>query len=279
MILIADSGSTKTTWCLLKGQNQPQYFHTEGLNPFFRTSEEVFEELNKKLLPFTGSFSGAVFFYGAGIVNAEKGDVIKKPLEVLFPGSKIYTESDLLASARATLASRSGIACILGTGSNSCLYDGNSIVKQVSPLGFILGDEGSGAVLGRKLVGDYLKNQMPETLKIQFSEKYPLQYADFLDRVYRKEKPNRFLASFVPFLNEHIGTEYCQNLMVSSFNEFITRNIKQYAGFESLPICFTGSVALHFKNLLALALNQHGLKYDVVVKEPIDGLADYHQQG
>lgn len=164
MILIADSGSTKTSWCLTNKDDFTEYYSTGGLNPFFRTTKDILDELQLKLLPKTGNNIHQIFFYGAGIINPEKGDIVKNALNQIYPKAKIETKSDLLAAARSTLRQEKGIACILGTGSNSCLYNGTEIIEHVPPLGFILGDEGSGAVLGRKLVGDFLKGVIPKNI-------------------------------------------------------------------------------------------------------------------
>jgi len=182
----------------------------------------------------------------------------------------------LLAAARATFQNKKGIACILGTGANSCLYDGEKITQHVPPLGFILGDEGSGAVLGRKLVADFLKGIMPPDLANKFENKFQINYAGFLESVYKKEKPNKFLAQFVPFLNENIDNEYCSRLVENSFAEFIERNIKLYANFTEQKISFIGSVAFYFQEQLKFVLNNNKLKLGKILKEPLEGLTQFH---
>ncbi len=278
MILIADSGSTKTSWCLVGQKNKIEYFSTGGINPFFRSTEDIENELREKLVPEINTEIVQIHFYGAGIINEEKGNVVKLALQNLFTDAEIEVESDLLAAARATLQRVKGIACILGTGSNSCLYDGNKIVKHVRPLGFILGDEGSGAVLGRKLLGDYLKGTLPVHLSEKFHKKFPFNYPEFLEGVYKREKPNRFLAHFVPFLHENIIDEHCKYLVESSFDEFVQRNISQYPGFEQLPICFAGSVAYYFQEQLRIVLKKHNLHFKTILKEPLNGLLNYHTE-
>ena len=276
MILIADSGSTKTSWYYSKNNNHSETISTGGINPFFRTTEDIAEELQIDLLPKTGSGIQEIYFYGAGIINPEKGAVVKSALQQLFPAAKIEVESDLLAAARATFQNEKGIACILGTGANSCLYDGEKITQHVPPLGFILGDEGSGAVLGRKLVADFLKGIMPADLTGKFKNQFPINYAGFLENVYKKEKPNKFLAQFVPFLNENIDNEYCSRLVENSFAEFIERNVKLYANFAGQKISFIGSVAFYFHEQLQLVLNNKKLKLGKIIKEPLDGLTQFH---
>jgi len=276
MILIADSGSTKTSWYYSKNNNHSETISTGGINPFFRTTEDIAEELKNDLLPKTGSGIQEIYFYGAGIINPEKGAVVKSALQQLFPAAKIEVESDLLAAARATFQNEKGIACILGTGANSCLYDGEKIIQHVPPLGFILGDEGSGAVLGRKLVADFLKGIMPADLTGKFKNQFPINYAGFLENVYKKEKPNKFLAQFVPFLNENIDNEYCSRLVENSFAEFIERNVKLYANFAGQKISFIGSVAFYFHEQLQLVLNNKKLKLGKIIKEPLEGLTQFH---
>lgn len=277
MILIADSGSTQTDW-YFSGKGKAQLFSTSGVNPFFRTTEDIVEEWRNTPLANLSAKPRQIHFYGAGIVNREKAKVIENALNQFFPEAEKEVNSDLLAAARATLFNKSGIACILGTGSNSCLYDGEKITGHVPPLGFILGDEGSGAVLGKLLVGDYLKKTMPAELAELFQEKYPMEYPVFLDKVYRQEKPNRFLAGFVPFLKENIKNEYCNNLIEKEFYSFIERNVAQYPGYETFPVSFVGSVAWYFQEQLKNVLLQRKMVPGVILKEPLQKLADFHLQ-
>jgi glucosamine kinase len=276
MKLIADSGSTKTSWCLSGNNDFTEYFSTGGLNPFFRSTEDIANELREKLFPKINAEIAEIYFYGAGIINEEKGNIVKNALLQFFPKAKIEVQSDLLAAARGTLGNESGIACILGTGSNSCLYNGSEIIDHVPPLGFILGDEGSGSVIGRKLVGDFLKRIMPENISDKFKNQFQLSYAEFMEGVYKKEKPNKFLSQFVPFVKENIADEYCIKLVENSFEEFIKRNIFRYSGFREQPICFIGSVAFHFHDQLKNALEKNHLQINLVLKEPLKGLLKFH---
>ncbi len=278
MMLIADGGSTHTNWCFLKPEKDPEFFVTQGVNPLFTSSEKIVEEWRKSRLASLPAGVRQIYFYGAGIVNADVAGVIKDALAAFFPDAETKAQSDLLAAAHATLGKESGIACILGTGSNSCLYNGMKIVQHVPPLGFILGDEGSGAVLGKLLVGDFLKKTMPRELIQKFQEKYPVSYPEFLNGVYRQEKPNRFLAGFVPFLKENIEHEYCEKLVKSAFDLFITRNVAQYSGYENYPISFVGSVAHYFEDQLKTVLLHRDLTLGIIVKEPLNKLVEYHIQ-
>lgn len=275
MILIADSGSTKTAWAYTDGETG-ETFTTGGANPFFRSTADLVQEWKSTPVNDLGEKVTSIYFYAAGVVNDERADVIRNALKEFFPAAESYVESDLLAAAHATLGNRKGIACILGTGSNSCAFDGRHITAHVPPLGFILGDEGSGAVLGRQLMGDYLKKNMPEPLIQRFRERYPYDYAEILNRVYRQDKPNMFLASLVPFLKENIDAGYCSGLVENAFEQFIIRNVSHYAGYQEQDICFAGSVAYYFGEQLKKVFLKRKLRLGIVVKDPLSNLIKYH---
>lgn len=218
MILIADSGSTKTDWCLVEHGELLQQIFTKGTNPFFQTEEEISNEIATALLPqLKTSVLDAVYFYGAGCAFPDKIETVRRAiLRHLEVKDEVEVSTDMQAAARGLCGHQAGIACIMGTGSNSCYYDGEKIVQNVSPLGFILGDEGSGACLGKLLVGDLLKNQLGAELKEEFLSQYNLTPADIIDRVYRKPFPNRFLASLSPFLAQHIDNPGIRNLVLGA---------------------------------------------------------------
>lgn len=277
MKLIADSGSTKTAWKLISTSGQVDDIKTAGINPFFRSEEDIFQELSEKLLPETGHDVQEIYFYGAGIVNAEKGDIIRRALLRMYPQATCEAHSDVLGAARALFGDEAGIACILGTGSNTCLYDGKRIAMGISPLGFILGDEGSGAVMGRKLLGDYFKEVMPLRLREEFAKRYELTRDEALNRVYRTEKPNQFLAQFVPFLSEHRNSVYCQEFVQQNFMEFFERNVVKLPSFSHYKIGFVGSVAFHFSEILSNTASYFGYENITILKDPIDGLETYYK--
>ena len=279
MILIADSGSTKTSWLYSKGKNHSLKISTSGINPFFRTTENIVEELQKELAPKIETNITEIHFYGAGIINQEKGEIVRLALQQIFPMATINVQSDLIAAAHATLGNKKGIACILGTGTNSCLYDGDKVVEHIPPLGFILGDEGSGATLGRKLVADYLKGIMPDNVAKKFQQKFRPNYADFLENVYKKEKPNKFLAQFVPFIHANRNDDYCKQLIENSFEEFVERNIKRYSNFKELEINFVGGVAYHFQEQLKRILKKNNLNLGTILDEPLEALSQFHLKG
>lgn len=276
MILIADSGSTKCAWKLISDNGTMSDVVTKGINPFFRTTDSIFEELSKDLVPFTHQSVEDIFFYGSGIVSETAGNIIKVALAGLYPDARIQLYSDVLAASRSLFGTTKGIACILGTGSNACLYDGEKVIGGISPLGFILGDEGSGAVLGRKLIGDYFKEVMPPGLRSRFEMKYHLTKEESLQRVYKTERPNHFLASFTPFLSQELEEDYARNLVRSSFSEFFDRNVTRISSFETYPIGFVGSVAWYFREILEEVCLNYQMKCIAVRQDPMEGLVRYH---
>ena len=277
MILLADSGSTKTDWGLVENGKLVKRLRTSGMNPFQMSEEAITEEIKTHLVPeLPGTVLDEVHFYGAGCTK-EKQPIVERALRAnLTINGECEVASDMLGAARGICGHKPGIACILGTGSNSCSYDGKNLVKNVSPLGFILGDEGSGAVLGKLLVGDVLKNQMPETVTKRFFEKYKLTSAEIIDRVYRQPKPNTFLASFVPFLEENIDEPKIYNLVKESFRSFLRRNVMQYDGWQTLPIGFNGSIAKIYKKPLLEALEEEGMHLGRIIQAPMEAMVEYH---
>lgn len=276
MRLIADSGSTKTMWALLDLKtSQVQQVQTSGINPFLQTEEEISSILEKEFsmkiredLP--------IYFYGAGCANPEKKDVVRRALQRTLKSDDIYVDSDLMCAAKSLLGSSPGIAAILGTGSNSCYYDGKDIVSNVSPLGYVLGDEGSGAVIGKKLLGDILKRQLPDNVYQLFFDTYKTTPAEILDKVYKQPFPNRYMAGFTRFISENIQEESLSNLIKSSFSEFFIRNVRQYEQSSELSVNFIGSIAYVFQSQLKEVAAALGYKVGVIAKDPMEGLINYH---
>lgn len=275
-ILIADSGSTKTDWCVAQNAQQIARHETKGMNPFFQTQAEMEDEIRQNLLPHLASEKpSAIYFYGAGC-TPEKAPMVKERLESCFPAVQtIEVNSDLLAAARGLCGHQPGIACILGTGSNSCFYDGEAISFNVPALGFILGDEGSGANLGKRLVGDILKNQFPAELKAAFFEECNTNMAEIIDRVYRQPFPSRFLAGFSPFLSRHRKHPAVHQLLVNAFKSFIRRNVMQY-DYEAYPMNCVGSIADVYRNEVAEAAQLLDVTLGQIMKSPMEGLVNYH---
>jgi N-acetylglucosamine kinase-like BadF-type ATPase len=278
MILIADSGSTKTDWGVVEHGQLIPLIQTKGMNPYFQSEEEIDDEIAGTLLPQleTNTFD-AIYFYGAGC-TVEKVPVVNKIISKRIKVTNtIEVCTDMLAAARALCGRKAGIACILGTGSNSCYYDGKEIISNVSPLGYILGDEGSGAVLGKQLLGDILKNQLTAELKEKFLKQYELTSGEIIERVYRQPFPNRFLASLSPFLAENIQDPAVHDLVLGSFKAFLKRNVMQY-DYQNHKVHFIGSVAHYYKDVLIEAVNEMGVQIGGIMKRPMEGLVEFHTE-
>ncbi|MHC1732306.1 MAG: ATPase [Bacteroidales bacterium] len=278
MILIADSGSTKTEWREIEGGKAGRSYISSGINPFFISSDEIVRLLGRELPEMKGAGISRVFFYGTGVSNPAKGDIVRGALASFFGTGDLFIGSDLLGAARSLCQDEPGIACIIGTGSNSCYYDGRNIVSNVSPLGYILGDEGGGAVIGRKLVAGVLKKQLPGIVIENFFKTYPYTPAEILDNVYNMPLPNRFLGQFTRFISDNIHVPELQAMITSSFDEFITRNVLSYPEARKYPIHFTGSIAFHFKPFLEDLLRKHRLQPGIFTLTPMENLVRYHIQ-
>ena len=282
MILIADSGSTKTDWCLCNNGTILQNIQTQGINPYHQSEAAIEEVLNQELKPqlvqnseFEVCTSYSVIFYGAGCANETANNRVKEAIHKVLGVDDITIHSDLLGAARALCGHEEGIACVLGTGSNSCLYNGKEIIANIPPLGYILGDEGSSAVLGRRLVGDCLKNQLPESLRQEFFSEYQLTQEIILEKVYRQPLANRFLASLTPFLSKHRDVPEVHRLLVESFVAFFVRNVKQYRR-PWLPIHCIGSIANAFSSEVKEAAESLGMELGTIQQSPMAGLVKYH---
>ncbi len=279
MILIADCGSTKIDWCLLNNNKVEKQVFTLGVNAVMLTEEEMRQRFAEQLMPELSDYAtsiDAVYFYGAGCLAAEVCGNVARAIRANIPAPVIEVYTDLLAAARALCGHKPGIACIMGTGSNSCLYDGSSIVANVSPLGFILGDEGSGAVLGRLFLGDVLKKQLPAEVCARFLDEYNLDLLGIIKRVYKEPQPNRFLASVTPFISKNIAVPEIHELVLNSFRAFFRRNVKQYEAYRQLEVNFIGSIAYYFRDVLAEAAETEGCRIGNIVKSPMEGLIKFH---
>lgn len=278
MILIADCGSTKIDWCLLNGKEKVAQIFTTGMNALLMTQEEMTQRIADELMPNIANYEVTeIYYYGAGIISDEIKSHVINALKANIPSAtKIEVDSDLLAAARALCGHKPGIACILGTGSNSCYYDGEKVVDNVSPLGYILGDEGSGAVLGKLLVGDVLKKQLPENLCEKFLKEYNLDRNKIIDAVYRKPAANRFLAQFAPFLEHNIEEPSIHRIVLHSFIDFFVRNVENYDNYKELPCNFVGSIALLEKATLLEAAKSQGITVGNIIQDPMEGLIKFH---
>lgn len=278
MILIADCGSSKIEWSLLSADgHEEKRFHTPGMNAVMMTRDEIDQRIAAELVPELGdvcSRVGHVYFYGAGCISPAVCGNVADAISHYLPNAIVEVYSDLLAAARALCGHQPGIACIMGTGSNSCYYDGQEIVSNVSPLGFILGDEGSGAVLGKRLVGDVLKRQLPDEICEEFLDKYDLDLLSIIDRVYRKPQANKFLASLSPFIHEHIDCPEMRAMVKGEFMAFFRRNLCAYP--QSRVANFVGSIAYYYRPLLDEAAAANGFAVGTVLRAPMEGLIEYH---
>lgn len=250
---------------------------TEGINPYYQNVKEITDFLKDHLMPHLTETVSEIHFYGAGCAGEGKCNLVKEAISNVVAAPLIEVNSDLLGAARALCYNDPGIVCILGTGSNSCYYDGKKIVRNIPPLGFILGDEGSAAVMGKKLVADYLKNMMPEHLRRLFERDYSITSAEVLNKIYRTEFPNRYLSGFAPFLSKNIGDSYCEKLVVSDFQDFVERNVLNYKECREIPVSFAGSVAYYFERQLKIVLQSNGLTLGRIVQHPVDLLVEYHK--
>lgn len=276
MILLADGGSTKVDWRLVEGTKEIKQISTKGANPFFRSREDISEEIKKVINPvLNGHTIDSVHFFGAGCASPEKNKIVRDAIADNIKTSHIEVNSDLVAAAKGLCGTKKGIACILGTGSNSCFYDGEEIVENVSPLGYVLGDEGSGAVLGRLFLGACLKNQLTKGLKEKFLKEFDLTPATILDMVYRQPLANRFLASLSPFLIENIHDKTVYDLVYNAFKDFFVKNVMQY-DYKNNDVHFTGSVAYYYKDLVRKAGTDLNIKVGIISQSPMEGLIKYY---
>lgn len=280
MILIADSGSTKTAWCLLSGNQRVKDITTKGINPFYQTEEEIEAELKNTLCQEIGGENkiNSVYFYGAGCADSQINNKLAKTLQQVLKSDKAEVSSDMLGAARGIFKHQKGIACIMGTGSNSAYYDGNEIVKSIPAGGFIIGDEGSGAVLGKTLIADYIKNQMPENILAEFKKFYNGTYLDVVNHVYKQPFPNRWLANFTKFMYEKREDDYIHNMIVNSFTLFFNRNIKQFDSWKDTEVGFVGSIAYYFEKELKEAAQKCEITVSEIYQNPIEGLIEYHSK-
>lgn len=277
MILIADSGSTKTYWSLLKNTSETLHYKTSGINPFFQTELQIESQLRKQLLQqLHVEAIDAIYFFGAGCATEKQKQMITNAFEKVFRFRQILVESDLLGAAKALCGDQPGIVCILGTGSNSGFFDGTSIVKQVSPLGFIIGDEGSGAALGKKLVADCLKNQLSPTIQERFFNRFQLSQAEIVENIYTKPFPSRFLASLSIFLHENLDEPELYQLVYDSFAEFFKRNVFQY-DYKGYKVEIVGSIGYYYQDVLRHVASDLSIELGAILQAPMDKLITYYQ--
>lgn len=274
--LIADSGATKAEWCLINNAKKKILF-TQGISPYFLTTNEiealVKAELGKKI---KNTPVEDIYYYGTGCANPENAKSIKKALEQVFLKAKTSVDTDLMAAARAACGHNKGIVCILGTGSNSCYYNGKNIVKNSPGIGYVLGDEGSGAYLGKKVLQHYLYNIFDEDLRARFDARFITTPVEILDNVYKKPLPNRYLASFTMFLAENRGHYMIENIIEDGLNDFFFQHLYKYKEVWKYPVSFIGSVAYGFNDVIKKLCNAYEFELGTILKNPMEGLVKYH---
>lgn len=275
-ILIADSGSTKTEWCLVSAGKKTKLSST-GLSPYFMNTDEMSAVMAEKIVPkLKNKMPSDVHFYGTGCSNPDNISIVKKALKHNFPDATITVDHDLMAAARALCGHEKGVACILGTGSNSCYYNGKKIMKNNPGLGYILGDEGAGTQLGKKVLQHYLYHTFDDELMERFDEEYKTNSAEILNSVYKQPLPNKYMAGFSMFLAQNRGHYMIENILEDSFHDFFYYHLYKYTQSWNEPIHFTGSVAFHFQDILSSVCDTHQFTMGKVLKSPMDGLINYH---
>ncbi|HNR18263.1 MAG TPA: N-acetylglucosamine kinase [Chitinophagaceae bacterium] len=274
--LIADSGATKAEWCLLQNGRKRTLF-TQGISPYFLTTAQITEILQKELLPkLKKTVVGEIYYYGTGCASPVNAKSVKNAISNVFKKTKIEVTHDLMGAARALCGRKKGIACILGTGSNSCYFDGKKIVKNSPGLGYVLGDEGSGAYLGKKVIQYYLYGTFDEELRGRFDLTYTTNKAEILENVYKKPLPNRYLAGFAKFLADNRGHYMIENIIEDGLNDFFFNHLCKYRETWTMPVHFAGSVAFGFKDVLQQLCNSYEFELGRVMKNPMEGLIEYH---
>jgi N-acetylglucosamine kinase-like BadF-type ATPase len=275
MILVADSGSSKTQWCAVFPDRIEELQNTPGINPLLLNSDEIESIIRPVSAEINISEIDAVYYFGAGCSSITLKEKIGRALFSIFESKEIIVDTDLLAACLSLAGNKPAIIGLLGTGSNSCLWNGSEIEFKIPSLGYILGDEGGGVSIGKQLISDFLKNQMPLNLRIKFIEKYDVSSEIVIERVYQMQMPNQFLAGFAPFIESNIKEVYCQTLLNDQFDCFLKRNILQYKNAIEFDLHFCGSIAYVHREYLVAACEKYHLKIGKIVKEPLDDLALY----
>ncbi|MDR2085320.1 MAG: ATPase [Bacteroidales bacterium] len=277
MIIIADSGSTKIDWRIIEDTTIIQHI-TEGFNPYYH-KPELLENFAREIAEKTSRENiKSIYFYGSGCSTETNYKIVTNALKKSFPNAFCFVYHDLLAAARALFRDEGGIACILGTGSNSCLYDGVSVIENVPSVGWMIGDEGSGVYIGKLLITDYLRFTMPSEIRETLEKEYKLTFENVLNEIYTKDNPNNFFSSFPPFIFNNINNKYCYDLVMRNFDDFFKWQISKYTDYINEPIAFVGSIAYHFKDQIYEWGKKNNLRIGEILKAPMDGLIKYHSR-
>lgn len=278
IFLLAESGSSKTDWILADKHQVFVRCQTQGLNPYFVDSKQLASIMKKEVLPQIAQYEvNTVFFYGSGCSADSSKNIIKEGISSVMK-SKIVVEHDMTAAAKALFHQKAGIACILGTGSNTCLFDGKKIIGGINSLGYVLGDEGSGTYIGKKWLNAYFNNEIPNDLSLKFKGKYQVQLEDVLDSVYKKPSPNKYLASFSPFLSENISDAFVQKFLNQVFTDFFEKMVFCYPNYSNYPLGFVGSISHVYQDILIQVAQKHNMMVEKIIKQPADELLKFHQE-
>ena len=275
MILVADSGSTKTDWMSFDN-GITQNFSTQGINPYFTNSQDIVRIINKnkELAGLAGKVK-EIYFFGAGCLNIDKREIVSNGLSAVFKNTFISVDHDLMGSAYATCGHKKGLACILGTGSNIAYFDGENVYSGKHGLGYVLGDEGSGSYFGKKLILSYLYQKMPHELTQAFYEQYPINKDIVIENIYQKPFPNTYLASFCRFIPNHKTHPFIQDMLKKGFQEFIDTNVRDYKNYKNMDCNFVGSIAYLYRDELRSVFEQNNLKIGKIIQKPIEGILEY----
>lgn len=276
MQLIVDSGSTKTRWCLVDQQDIVQEINTQGINPYVTSEEIILNIIEQQVLPNLKVVPNSIFYYGAGCSTDYNKSIVVNKLQVINKHASVEVEHDLLAVARALCQRSAGIAVILGTGSNSCLYDGDNIIQNTPSLGYIIGDEGSGAFIGKKIIADFFYNRMPKHLSDNFKSSNDVNIELVLNKVYKEPAANAYMASFCMWLSSVVNEPYAQDLLYTSFSEFVDKHIKPYGCNLTNKVYSIGSIAFHFSAIWQKVLIENSYVAEYSEQDPIKGLIKYH---
>ncbi len=277
MKLIADSGSTKTSWLLVHNNQIVKEITTSGYNPYYYKEYQLIELIREELAPkVSGHSISKIFFYGSGCSSVINCNMVKSALWQIFPGTAIEINHDLIGAAVALLKNKPGIACILGTGSNSCLWDGEKIVENVPSVGYLLGDEGSGTYIGMKILKGVMEKKAPNEIIKKFYEYYDQTFESILTNIYNKPEPNRFFSGICLFAGKNIYNNWIHSTVKQSFEDFLRNQIKHYTNYMDNEVCFTGSIAHSFKEILIEACKENGITTGLFLKNPIEGMFKYH---
>lgn len=277
MILIVESGATTTEWVFLKDKKLLKSFKTPGFNPYYFKDEDYLRKLEDEVSKeIYFSEVETIYFYGSGCSTQINCALVKSSLWEMFPEANIHLNHDLFGAAVALCGNQQGIACILGTGSNSCLWDGEKIIERVPSLGYLLADEGGGASLGKLILREVLLGNAPHEISQQFYGFYKLDFSTTLERIYKRDNPNKFFATISKFASDNISHSWIQEMIKLNFNDFIDKQIVKYTDYEKYEIGFVGSVALGFQDILKDVLKARGLKHGKIIKSPIEELIKFH---